>query len=77
MFAPKLETIWVRGCWGLKRIPATSNSCPMVDCEKEWWEKLEWDGHHPSLFKTCHSKHYKKAQLSGCASGAPWWAACG
>ncbi|CAL4996747.1 unnamed protein product [Urochloa decumbens] len=35
-----------------------------VDCEKDWWDKLEWDGmesgHHPSLFKPRHSKYYRK-----------------
>jgi hypothetical protein len=70
MFAPKLETIWVRGCWSLKRIPATTDrpdSRPVVDCEKDWWNKLEWDGkksrHHPSLFELHHSKYYKKNLL--------------
>ncbi|XP_044969001.1 uncharacterized protein LOC123428996 [Hordeum vulgare subsp. vulgare] len=67
MFAPKLETIWVRGCWGLRRLPAVSRGsrpAPVVDCEKDWWEKLEWDGleagHDPSLFQPRHSAHYKK-----------------
>ncbi|XP_066327223.1 uncharacterized protein [Miscanthus floridulus] len=71
MFAPKLETIWVRGCWSLKRIPATTDrpdNRPVVDCEKEWWNKLEWDRektrhHHPSLFLLRHSKYYKKTLL--------------
>ncbi|KAG2558416.1 uncharacterized protein LOC120685790 [Panicum virgatum] len=70
MFAPKLETVWVRGCWSLKRIPATTDrpeSRPIVDCEKDWWNKLEWDGnktrHHPSLFQLRHSKYYKKTLL--------------
>ncbi|XP_022684719.1 uncharacterized protein LOC101772923 isoform X2 [Setaria italica] len=72
MFAPKLETIWVRGCWSLKRLPATAdrpNSRPAVDCEKDWWAKLQWDGknagHHPSLFQPRHSKYYKKTMLRG------------
>ncbi|KQJ81422.1 hypothetical protein BRADI_5g00622v3, partial [Brachypodium distachyon] len=45
MFAPKLETVWLRGCWGLKRLPAIGRDTrpPVVDCEKDWWEKLEWD----------------------------------
>ncbi|KAI4969078.1 hypothetical protein ZWY2020_046408 [Hordeum vulgare] len=67
MFAPRLETIWVRGCWGLRRLPAVSRGsrpAPVVDCEKDWWEKLEWDGleagHDPSLFQPRHSAHYKK-----------------
>uniref|UniRef100_A0A0E0KMP2 Disease resistance protein At4g27190-like leucine-rich repeats domain-containing protein n=1 Tax=Oryza punctata TaxID=4537 RepID=A0A0E0KMP2_ORYPU len=66
MVAPQLDTISVRGCWALKRIPAIGcgRRCPIVDCEKEWWEKLEWDGldvgHHPSLFEPRHSRYYKK-----------------
>ncbi|VAH24110.1 unnamed protein product [Triticum turgidum subsp. durum] len=65
MFAPKLETIRVRGCWGLRRLPAVGrDNRPVVDCEKDWWEKLEWDGleagHDPSLFKPRHSAYYRK-----------------
>ncbi|CAL5010157.1 unnamed protein product [Urochloa decumbens] len=76
MFAPNLETIYIRGCWGLRRLPATDSSRredgrpPVaVDCEKDWWDKLEWDGmesgHHPSLFQPLHSKYYKKRHLRG------------
>ncbi|CAL5010156.1 unnamed protein product [Urochloa decumbens] len=75
MFAPNLETIYIRGCWSLRRLPAT-DACrrqygrPVaVDCEKDWWDKLEWDGmqfgHHPSLFQPRHSKYYKKRHLRG------------
>uniref|UniRef100_A0A452XBE4 Disease resistance protein At4g27190-like leucine-rich repeats domain-containing protein n=2 Tax=Aegilops tauschii subsp. strangulata TaxID=200361 RepID=A0A452XBE4_AEGTS len=65
MFSPKLETIKVRGCWALRRLPAVGrDNRPVVDCEKDWWEKLEWDGletgHDPSLFKPRHSAYYKK-----------------
>ncbi|XP_048553925.1 uncharacterized protein LOC125534924 [Triticum urartu] len=65
MFAPKLETIRIRGCWGLGRLPAVSRDRrPIVDCEKDWWEKLEWDGleasHDPSLFEARHSAYYRK-----------------
>ncbi|CAL5010149.1 unnamed protein product [Urochloa decumbens] len=70
MFAPNLETIYVRGCWGLRRLPATDTRRRLpvaVDCEKDWWDNLEWDGmesgHHPSLFETRHSKYYKKRHL--------------
>jgi hypothetical protein len=73
MFAPNLETIYIRGCWGLRRLPATDicrceDGRPVaVDCEKDWWDKLEWDGmeydHHPSLFQPRHSKYYKKRHL--------------
>ncbi|KAI4986658.1 hypothetical protein ZWY2020_019288 [Hordeum vulgare] len=66
--APALETISLRDCWGLRRIPAVDvcqGPMPVVDCEKDWWGRLEWDGldagHHPSLFKTFHSAYYKEA----------------
>jgi hypothetical protein len=36
----------------------------VVDCEKDWWDMLEWDNsdanHDPSLFETRHPAHYKK-----------------
>uniref|UniRef100_A0A452XBF8 Disease resistance protein At4g27190-like leucine-rich repeats domain-containing protein n=1 Tax=Aegilops tauschii subsp. strangulata TaxID=200361 RepID=A0A452XBF8_AEGTS len=65
MFAPKLETIRVRGCWRLRCLPVVGcDSRPVVDCEKDWWEKLEWDGleagHDPSLLEARHSAYYKK-----------------
>lgn len=65
--APKLETIKIRGCWSLTRLPAVGldSTCkPKVDCEKEWWDGLQWDGlengHHPSLYVPTHSRYYKK-----------------
>ncbi|EAZ29491.1 uncharacterized protein [Oryza sativa Japonica Group] len=65
--APKLETIKIRGCWSLTRLPAVgldSTRKPKVDCEKEWWDGLQWDGlengHHPSLYVPTHSRYYKK-----------------
>ncbi|XP_014751019.2 uncharacterized protein LOC100836305 isoform X2 [Brachypodium distachyon] len=64
--APVLETIGLRDCWGLRRLPAVASHGPkpVVDCEKDWWDKLEWDGldagHDPSLFQTRHSAYYKK-----------------
>ncbi|XBI43211.1 hypothetical protein VPH35_108009 [Triticum aestivum] len=69
MWAPKLETIRIRGCWSLRRLPAVGHNTkpPKVDCEKEWWDNLEWDGlrmyHHPSRYEPNHSLYYKKAQL--------------
>ncbi|KAI4978440.1 hypothetical protein ZWY2020_015193, partial [Hordeum vulgare] len=68
MFAPKLETVRIRGSWGLRRLPAVGlrhgASLPIVDCEKDLWDNLEWDGleagHHPSLFETHHALYYKK-----------------
>uniref|UniRef100_A0ACD5YZG6 Uncharacterized protein n=2 Tax=Avena sativa TaxID=4498 RepID=A0ACD5YZG6_AVESA len=70
MFAPNLETVKIRGCWSLRRLPAVSRNTtnrPKVDCEKDWWDNLEWDGveanHHPSLYVPKHSRYYKKSHL--------------
>jgi hypothetical protein len=63
---PKLEMISLRDCWALRRLPALSHQGPkpVVDCEKDWWDMLEWDNsdanHDPSLFETRHPAHYKK-----------------
>ncbi|WVZ83867.1 hypothetical protein U9M48_030963 [Paspalum notatum var. saurae] len=75
MFAPKLETVRLRGCWSLRRLPATEyhrQDGPrrvVVDCEKDWWNNLEWDGlhvgHHHSLYAPQHSAYYKKRHLRG------------
>jgi hypothetical protein len=65
MSATNLETIKIRGCWSLKRLPAIGPNTkpPKVDCEKEWWDNLEWDGlaenHHPSLYQLSHSLYHK------------------
>ncbi|XP_040378892.1 uncharacterized protein LOC102720701 isoform X1 [Oryza brachyantha] len=71
MVAPKLETIKIRGCWGLTRLPAVGHdsTCkPNVECEKEWWDALQWDGlekgHHPSLYEPTHPLYYKNKNLS-------------
>ncbi|XP_039821475.1 uncharacterized protein LOC120683466 [Panicum virgatum] len=72
MFAPQLETVRLRGCWGLRRLPATDRrrrDGPLVavDCEKDWWDNLQWDGldvgHHTSLFAPHHPAYYKKRLL--------------
>ncbi|CAN6234342.1 unnamed protein product [Urochloa humidicola] len=72
MFAPELETVRLRGCWRLRRLPATDRhrrggQLVDVDCEKDWWDNLEWDGlgvgHDPSLFAPRHSAYYKKRIL--------------
>jgi len=73
MYAPKLETIKIRGCWSLRHLPAASSdrSSDKVecDCEKGWWDRLEWNGldgkHHPSLYRPVHSRYYKKKLLRG------------
>jgi hypothetical protein len=69
VYAPRLESIKVRGCWSLTRLPATSARARKVacDCEKEWWDKLKWDGmsanHSPSLYEPTHPRHYKSGTL--------------
>ena len=74
MYAPKLKTVKIRGCWSLKRLPAVRRALrgstpplPTVECEKDWWDSLQWDGeeagHHPSHYKPTHSAYYKKALL--------------
>ncbi|KAJ1270081.1 hypothetical protein BS78_06G027500 [Paspalum vaginatum] len=76
MLAPMLESVTVRGCWGLKRLRSVDPQCgrrhrPVVHGEKDWLEKLEWDGlhagHHPSLYEPQHSSYsyYKKRHLRG------------
>ncbi|XP_047068612.1 uncharacterized protein LOC124676618 isoform X2 [Lolium rigidum] len=71
MVAPILETIKIRGCWSLSRLPAMNKSRgpgmkkPTVEIEKDVWDALEWDGveagHHPSHFEApVHSRYYKK-----------------
>lgn len=74
--APNLETIKIRGCWSLRRLPAVVGyhrrsrrvKCD-CDCEKEWWDRLEWDGlsvgHDPSLYKPTHPRYYKKRMPRG------------
>ncbi|KAL6839783.1 hypothetical protein ACP4OV_030471 [Aristida adscensionis] len=67
--APVLETITLRDCRVLRRLPSVlvRDPKPFVDCEKDCWDKLEWDEsevfHHPSLYRTRHSAYYKKTTL--------------
>ncbi|XP_062197811.1 uncharacterized protein LOC133900632 [Phragmites australis] len=67
MSTPVLESVNVRGCWALRRLPAVGSHQPVVNCEKDWWEKLEWDGmhagHDPSLYEPHHSSSYYKKRL--------------
>uniref|UniRef100_A0A8I6YP18 Disease resistance protein At4g27190-like leucine-rich repeats domain-containing protein n=2 Tax=Hordeum vulgare subsp. vulgare TaxID=112509 RepID=A0A8I6YP18_HORVV len=72
MSAPNLETVKIRGCWSLRGLPAVSRNnqkLPSVDCEKDWWDNLEWDGveadHYPSLYVHRHSSYYKAQQPRG------------
>ncbi|TKW30811.1 hypothetical protein SEVIR_2G062400v4 [Setaria viridis] len=66
MSAPNLETIKIRGCWSLKRLPDVGGGDKAVecDCEKEWWDRLEWDdGSQVTRYKPIHSRYYKKTLL--------------
>ncbi|XP_020105180.1 uncharacterized protein LOC109721796 [Ananas comosus] len=68
--APSLEEIKIVGCFNLKKLPlfgrsdARSMRAVKISCEKDWWDKLQWDGlesnHHSSLFKPKHCPYYKK-----------------
>uniref|UniRef100_A0A0D9W2E9 Disease resistance protein At4g27190-like leucine-rich repeats domain-containing protein n=1 Tax=Leersia perrieri TaxID=77586 RepID=A0A0D9W2E9_9ORYZ len=49
MVAPVLEAIKIRGCWGLRRLPAMEGrglhvKKPTIEIEKDVWDALEWDG---------------------------------
>ena len=69
IFAPELETVKIRGCWSLKRLPAvSSNGSKKVecDCEKECWDRLE--RRDPRLLITCdykltHPRYHKKSTI--------------
>nr|CAD1832864.1 unnamed protein product [Ananas comosus var. bracteatus] len=68
--APSLEEIKIVGCFNLKKLPlfgrsdARSMRAVKISCEKDWWDKLQWDGlesnHHSSLFNPKHCPYYKK-----------------
>ncbi|TVU27009.1 hypothetical protein EJB05_29587, partial [Eragrostis curvula] len=78
---PKLETIKIRGCWSLRTLPVVRTGerwgntiLPIVesanavecDCEKEWWERLEWESkEHTSHYRPIHPRFYKKTMLRG------------
>lgn len=73
MLAPALETIKLRGCWSLRRLPTIHNGgandkpLVLVDCEKDCWDKLDWSGMEESrnLFAPSHSGFYRKTMLRG------------
>nr|CAB3491013.1 unnamed protein product [Digitaria exilis] len=73
MWAPMLESIEVRGCWALRRLPAVGfpflgrRKC-IARIDRDCWEKLHWDGihvaHHPYLYQTrFSSRYYRKQRL--------------
>ncbi|CAL5008997.1 unnamed protein product [Urochloa decumbens] len=71
--APALETIKIKGCWSLRRLPALKGreidvKKPAMEVEKDVWDALEWDGvdagHHPSLYEApVHSHYYRQSRL--------------
>ncbi|CAD6257720.1 unnamed protein product [Miscanthus lutarioriparius] len=65
MYAPNLETIKIRGCWSFKRLPIIGdNKVVECDCEKELWDRMEWDSFvQPKHYKPLHSRYYKKTML--------------
>uniref|UniRef100_A0A0A8YZU2 Disease resistance protein At4g27190-like leucine-rich repeats domain-containing protein n=1 Tax=Arundo donax TaxID=35708 RepID=A0A0A8YZU2_ARUDO len=66
MHVSNLETIKIRGCWSLKRLPYCGENVVECNCEKEWWDRLEWDSFmEPSQYKPTHPRHYKKTMLRG------------
>ncbi|CAL4899542.1 unnamed protein product [Urochloa decumbens] len=70
MYAPNLKTVKIRGCWSLRRLPAVHHGLAEVkcDCEKEWWDRLEWDRtptHNPGVYKADHSLYFKNNPLRG------------
>ncbi|CAL4892381.1 unnamed protein product [Urochloa decumbens] len=78
MYAPYLETVKIRGCWSLKRLPAVGDLSDnylhglvaevKCDCEKEWWDRLQWDRtftHNPGVYKPDHSPYFKNNSLRG------------
>jgi hypothetical protein len=67
MMAPMLETIKIRGCWNLRRLPSVTargrgEKKPTVEIEKDVWDALEWDDDHlPDHFEVpIYSRYYKK-----------------
>ncbi|TVU27413.1 hypothetical protein EJB05_30022, partial [Eragrostis curvula] len=64
MLAPALKTIRIRGCFGLRRLPALQPGV-RVEMEKDVWDALEWDaGQCSDLFKPpVHSRYYRRRRL--------------
>ncbi|KQK02371.1 uncharacterized protein LOC100836941 [Brachypodium distachyon] len=72
MVAPTLESIKIRGCWSLRRLPSVAargvgEKKPTVEIEKDVWDALEWDaGHSPDHFEVpVHSRYYRKKMPRG------------
>ncbi|GJN28582.1 hypothetical protein PR202_gb16781 [Eleusine coracana subsp. coracana] len=63
---PELKTIKIKGCWSLRRLPVVRKNVVECDCEKEWWDRLEWESvKHARHYKPIHPRHYKKTMLRG------------
>jgi hypothetical protein len=72
VWVPELETIRVRGCWSFRRLLfCDSKKVVLCDCEKEWWDRLEWNskewwdvrGVNPIQYKTTHPRYYKEKNM--------------
>nr|CAB3452142.1 unnamed protein product [Digitaria exilis] len=76
----KLRTVKIRGCWSLKSLPyvgrGSNNKVVECDCEKEWWDRLEWeDSSQANRYKPIHSRYYKKTMLRASFWPAIHWVA--
>ncbi|XP_044446219.1 uncharacterized protein [Triticum aestivum] len=67
LLAPALQTIKIKGCWSLRRLPSVRGRSPgekkpTIEIEKDVWDALEWDADHlPDQFETpVHSRYYKE-----------------
>ncbi|TVU27003.1 hypothetical protein EJB05_29581, partial [Eragrostis curvula] len=81
IMTPELQTIKIRGCWSLRTLPVVRTGDPWwgtilptvesgnaveCNCEKKWWDMLEWESEaHASHYKPIHPRHYKKTMLRG------------
>ncbi|TVU43913.1 hypothetical protein EJB05_03333 [Eragrostis curvula] len=73
MFAPKLQAVRIRGCFGLRRLPVVEGvgwARPTVEMEKDVWDALEWDDidmygrHQRSYYQPLlHSRYYRRRRL--------------
>ncbi|TVU43912.1 hypothetical protein EJB05_03332 [Eragrostis curvula] len=73
MFAPKLQAVRIRGCFGLRRLPIVEGvgwARPTVEMEKDVWDALEWDDidmygrHQRSYYQPLlHSRYYRRRRL--------------
>ncbi|TVU27005.1 hypothetical protein EJB05_29583, partial [Eragrostis curvula] len=89
IMTPELQTIKIRGCWSLRTLPVVRTGDPWwgtilptvesgnaveCNCEKKWWDMLEWESEaHASHYKPIHPRHYKKTMLRGSVLSIGSW----